>query len=155
MASIPGSRRSPGGGHGSPLQYSCLKNPYGQRSLVGCSLWGCKDLDTVEPLSMHPGISEVVRVQCPWWINVLVRTGRETRRFSLSLCRWWRWAGRGGGAGRGAVYLLEDNAGQLPTLWKIHFCWLGLPVYDILLRQLKPYKTEEERHFLMTCVCKK
>ena len=24
---IPGSRRSPGGGHGSPFQYSCLKNP--------------------------------------------------------------------------------------------------------------------------------
>ena len=24
--SIPGSRRSPGGGHGNPLQYSCLEN---------------------------------------------------------------------------------------------------------------------------------
>ena len=24
---IPGSGRSPGGGHGSPLQYSCLENP--------------------------------------------------------------------------------------------------------------------------------
>ena len=27
---IPGSARSPGGGHGSPLQYSCLENPHGQ-----------------------------------------------------------------------------------------------------------------------------
>ena len=27
--SIPGSGRSPGGGHGSPLQYSCLENPRG------------------------------------------------------------------------------------------------------------------------------
>ena len=26
-SSIPGSRRSPGGGHGSPLQFSCLENP--------------------------------------------------------------------------------------------------------------------------------
>ena len=26
-SSIPGSRRSPGGGHGNPLQCSCLKNP--------------------------------------------------------------------------------------------------------------------------------
>ena len=26
-ASIPGLRRSPGGGHGIPLQYSCLENP--------------------------------------------------------------------------------------------------------------------------------
>ena len=25
--SVPGSGRSPGGGHGNPLQYSCLKNP--------------------------------------------------------------------------------------------------------------------------------
>ena len=24
---IPGSGRSPGGGHGNPLQYSCLQNP--------------------------------------------------------------------------------------------------------------------------------
>ena len=24
---IPGSRRSPGGGHGNPLSYSCLENP--------------------------------------------------------------------------------------------------------------------------------
>ena len=24
---IPGSERSPGGGHGNPLQYSCLENP--------------------------------------------------------------------------------------------------------------------------------
>ena len=27
LGSIPGSGRSPGGGHGNPLQYSCLKNP--------------------------------------------------------------------------------------------------------------------------------
>ena len=25
--SIPGSGRSPAGGHGNPLQYSCLQNP--------------------------------------------------------------------------------------------------------------------------------
>ena len=29
--------RSPGGGHGKPLQYSCLENPRGQRSLAGYS----------------------------------------------------------------------------------------------------------------------
>ena len=27
MGSVPGSRRSPGRGHGNPLQYSCLENP--------------------------------------------------------------------------------------------------------------------------------
>ena len=32
--SIPGSGRSPGGGHGNSLLYSCLENPHGQGSLV-------------------------------------------------------------------------------------------------------------------------
>ena len=32
---IPGSGSFPGGGHGNPLQYSCLENPHGQRSLEG------------------------------------------------------------------------------------------------------------------------
>ena len=27
VGSIPGLGRSPGGGHGNPLQYSCLENP--------------------------------------------------------------------------------------------------------------------------------
>ena len=30
----------PGGGHGNPLQYSCLENPHEQRSLAGYSPWG-------------------------------------------------------------------------------------------------------------------
>ena len=35
LGSIPGSGRSPGGGgHGNPLQYSCLENPHGPRSMV-------------------------------------------------------------------------------------------------------------------------
>ena len=28
----PGLGRSPGGGHGNPLQYSCLENPHGQET---------------------------------------------------------------------------------------------------------------------------
>ena len=39
---ICGLGRSPGGGHGNPLQYSCLENPHGQRSLAGYSPRGCK-----------------------------------------------------------------------------------------------------------------
>ena len=42
VGSIPGWGRSPGGGHGNPLQYSCLENPHGQRSLVGYSPQGLK-----------------------------------------------------------------------------------------------------------------
>ena len=51
MGSVPGLGRSPGGGHGNSLQYSCLENPHGQRILVGNSLWGRKELDTTEQLS--------------------------------------------------------------------------------------------------------
>ena len=48
---IPGSGRSPRGGQGNPLQYSCLENPHGQRSLAGYSPWGRKESDTTERVS--------------------------------------------------------------------------------------------------------
>ena len=52
---IPGLRRSSGGGHGNPLQYSCLEGLHGQRNLVGYSPWGHKESDTTEQLSMSRG----------------------------------------------------------------------------------------------------
>ena len=48
MDSIPGFGTSLGEGNGYPLQYSCLENPHGPRSLVGCKLWGHKELDMAE-----------------------------------------------------------------------------------------------------------
>ena len=48
LHSIPGLGISPGEEHGNPLQYSCLENPHGQRSLAGCSPWGHKESDTTE-----------------------------------------------------------------------------------------------------------
>ena len=50
---FPGLGRSLGGGHGKPLQFSCLENPLGQRSLVPYSPWGRKELDTTERLPFH------------------------------------------------------------------------------------------------------
>ena len=32
VGSVPGSRRSPGGGHGNPLQCSCLENPMDRKA---------------------------------------------------------------------------------------------------------------------------
>ena len=43
---------------GNPLQYSCLKNPRGQRSLAGYSPWGCKESDTTERLSLTQTIQK-------------------------------------------------------------------------------------------------
>ena len=57
MVSILGSEKSPGGGHGNPLQYSCLENLHGQRGLVGYSSWGCKELNTAEQLTLQVYVS--------------------------------------------------------------------------------------------------
>ena len=48
LRSIPGLGRSPGGGHGNPLQYFCLENPLGQKCLTSYSPWGHKELDSTE-----------------------------------------------------------------------------------------------------------
>ena len=51
LGSIAGLGRSPGEGNSTPaavLQYSCLENPHGQRSLAGCSSWDCKELGMTE-----------------------------------------------------------------------------------------------------------
>ena len=42
-SSIPGLGRSPGGGNGNPLQYSCLENPMDRGA--GYSHWGRKEWD--------------------------------------------------------------------------------------------------------------
>ena len=44
----PGLGGSAGGGHGNPLQRSCLENPHGQKSLAGYSPWGCTESDMTE-----------------------------------------------------------------------------------------------------------
>ena len=50
---ITGSGRSPGEGNGNPLQYSCLEKSHEQKSLVGYSPWGCKELDMTEMAGWH------------------------------------------------------------------------------------------------------
>ena len=54
---MPGSRRSPGKKNGSPLQYSCLGQSHGQRSLAGYNPWGHKrvghNLETEQQQIFH------------------------------------------------------------------------------------------------------
>ena len=56
LGSISGLGRSPGGGHGNSLQYYCLENPHGQRSLEGYSPRGCKESDMTEQLTIYTHI---------------------------------------------------------------------------------------------------
>ena len=46
--SIPGSERSPGGGHGNPLQYSCLENPMNRGAWRATVHGVAKELDITE-----------------------------------------------------------------------------------------------------------
>ena len=45
--SIPGWGRSPGGGHGNPLQYSCLESPK-DRGAWWATVHGVAELETTE-----------------------------------------------------------------------------------------------------------
>ena len=54
MGLITSLGRSPGEGNGNSLQYSCLENPHGQRSLVGYSPWSHKESNTTERFSTFP-----------------------------------------------------------------------------------------------------
>ena len=55
---ILGLGRSPGEGHGNPLQYSC-RDSHGQRRLMGYSPWDCKESDMTERLSIHTDFKSI------------------------------------------------------------------------------------------------
>ena len=68
----PGLGRSSGGGHGNPLQYSCLEHP-GARLLCP---WSRKELDTTERLSTAQDeetevyryfVTEKMHLKTPYW----------------------------------------------------------------------------------------
>ena len=66
LGSIPGLGRSHRGGYGSLLQYSCLKNPHGQRYLAGYSPWGHKQSDMTERLNW----TETAAHQASWSFSI-------------------------------------------------------------------------------------
>ena len=57
----PESGRPAGGGHGNSLQYSCLENPHGQRSLAGYSPQGHTEWDlTLDNGNVQPMLRAAV-----------------------------------------------------------------------------------------------
>ena len=53
IGSIPGLAWSPGGGHGNPLQYSCLENPMHSEAWWATVHGGYTELDTTDRLGTH------------------------------------------------------------------------------------------------------
>ena len=80
LGSIPGLGRSPRGGHGNPLQYSCLENPHGQGSLAGYSPWGRRvGYDWVTKHTAHP----ILKLLQAWsnlfhWWDFLICLSRKS-----------------------------------------------------------------------------
>ena len=50
---IPGSGRSPGGGHGNPLQYSCLEKPMDRGASWTTVDWAAQSRTHLKGLSTH------------------------------------------------------------------------------------------------------
>ena len=71
---IPGSGRSPGGGNGNPLQYSCLENPM-DRGTWRAAVRRVSESDATEQLSMHT--HGLPTAQTTSTISVLSSGGRQ------------------------------------------------------------------------------
>ena len=74
--SIPGSGKSPGGGHGNPLRYSCLENPMDRGALLGYGPQGHRESDT----------SETSQHSCNLVSTIFLRIGSLTLLLSIILC---------------------------------------------------------------------
>ena len=53
LGSIPGSGRSPRGGNGNPLQYSCLENPMDREAWRVTVQWVAQIWTRLKQLNMH------------------------------------------------------------------------------------------------------
>ena len=67
----PGLGRSPGGGHGNPLQYSCLENPM-DRGAWRATVHGASRIWTwLKRLSTHTQARELCLTSCTTWASLL------------------------------------------------------------------------------------
>ena len=75
--SIPRLGRTPGGGHGNPLQCSCLENPHGQRSLASYSPWTRLGFVRGEsgPVLHQKGNAKLLGRWCSWIFQKFTQVG--------------------------------------------------------------------------------
>ena len=85
VGSIPGSGRSPGGGHGEPLQYSCLENPMDRGAWWTIVHGVAKSQTRLTCRSTHP---QFVCSFWPLWVKLL-----WTFRFGFCVNRGFYFSG--------------------------------------------------------------
>ena len=68
VGSIPGSGISPGGGHGHPVQYSCLENPTDREVWQATVHRVVKSQTQLKQLSTHISASAGDWFQDPSWV---------------------------------------------------------------------------------------
>ena len=83
--SIPGSGRSPGGGHSSPLQYICLENPMDKGDWWATVHRVTKSQTWLKQLSTHPQWYLAPRIEI---IPKLVLCLQSCCRQSVDKCAW-------------------------------------------------------------------
>ena len=93
LGSDPGLGRSPGRRHDNPLQYYCLEDHHGQRSLVAYSPGGHKELDTTE--TTKPSTAQNIQGHSCWWwtitdsMDMSLGKLQELVMDSLACCGSW------------------------------------------------------------------
>ena len=108
------------------LQYCCLENPLGGRSLVGCSPWGLKESDMTERLHFHfllscigEGNGNPLQCSClenprdggAWWAAIygVAQSWTRLKRLSSS-------SSSSSGRGYGVLFSFSDGAQcRIPT----------------------------------------
>ena len=93
LALIPGLGRSPKEGHGNPLQFSCLENPHGQRSLMSWELDTTKRLSTAHIYQQEP---HACKMQAGHINKERGRDGKQLRKVG-SATKWSACPRRKGG----------------------------------------------------------
>ena len=167
LGSIPGLGKSPGEGNGNPLQYSCLENRHGQRSLAGYSPWGHKESDMTERLILHFTCDlidkrsfkkECLKVSKNYLVALdlllVVLLSRFTNTSSCNLLASssrWKWASEGKIWSQRAVWRLHGALDSDLELSSVHFRHGMSCVYD--LSQLLFVKTSVQEAFLQGWFC--
>ena len=79
LGSIPGSGRSSGGGHGNPLQYSCLENPMYRAAWQATSI------------SLQRVGHDWSDLACIQELNLLFNLGENWQLYNDGCSNPWRW----------------------------------------------------------------